>query len=294
LDTRIRRQPDLINFLDTASEEVTVSKAQIYRLSALAVLVLATAVGYAQTFSVLYNFGSQSGDPSRPQNQGIVAQGRDGNMYSTATYGGANNWGAVFQIAPAGTVTTLYSFCSQAKCADGKYAYGGLTLGTDGNFYGTTYNGGAHDYGTVFKVTPAGGLTVLYSFRNGTDGAFPWSPPIEGTDGNFFGVASQYEGKNGSVYKITPSGKFTLLYYFDGAHGRWPFAPLVQGIDGSFYGTTDRGGSDDLGVVFKITRTGKITVLHSFTGSDGQLCGWRSPSGQRWEVLRDNILRGKV
>jgi uncharacterized repeat protein (TIGR03803 family) len=85
----------------------------------------------------------------------------------------------------------------------------GLTLGADGNFYGTTNQGGASIYGTVFKVTPSGKLTVLYSFTNGTDGALPYAPPIQGTDGNFYGTTSQHGiGGNGSVYKITPSGKF--------------------------------------------------------------------------------------
>jgi uncharacterized repeat protein (TIGR03803 family) len=221
----------------------------------------------AQTFSVLYNFGSKSKDPSKPYQSGIVAQGRDGNLYSTTSAGGANNDGAVFKITPSGALTLLYSFDG----AHGMAAFGGLTLGTDGNFYGTTNEGGSSVYGTVFKITPTGKLTVLYSFTNGTDGGLPYAPPVQGTDGNFYGTTSQYgSGGDGSVYKITPTGKFTTLYHFDSTHGSAPVAPLVQGTDGNFYGTAAKGGASGVGVVFKITPSGKLTVLYNFDSTHGQ------------------------
>jgi uncharacterized repeat protein (TIGR03803 family) len=240
-------------------------------LLAVAMLIVTvaatTTIAQAQSFSVLYNFGSKSGDPSKPYQDGIVAQGRDGSLYSTTSAGGANNDGAVFKITPSGVLTRLYSFDG----THGMAAFGGLTLGTDGNFYGTTNVGGASSYGTVFKVTPSGKLTVLYSFTNGNDGALPYAPPIQGTDGNFYGTTSQYgSGGNGSVYKITSTGKFTTLYHFDSTHGSAPVAPLVQGTDGNFYGTAAKGGANGVGVVFKITQSGKLTVLYNFDSTHGQ------------------------
>jgi uncharacterized repeat protein (TIGR03803 family) len=231
-----------------------------YCLLTFVILVLST-VARPQTFSVLYNFGSKSGDPYAPYFPGIVAQGRDGNLYSTASEGGADGYGAVFKITPTGKLGVLYSFDG----ATGFYPNSGLTLGRDGNFYGTTEVGNTNS-GTIFKITPRGNFTVLYTFTNGIDGAFPAAPPIQATDGNFYGTTcgdicnggSSY----GTVYKITPAGNFTPLYQFDGTHGTGSIAPLVQGTDGNFYGT---GG----GIVFKITPAGKLTVLHNFDGTTG-------------------------
>jgi uncharacterized repeat protein (TIGR03803 family) len=168
----------------------------------------------------------------------------------------------MFMITPGGTLTVPYSFD-----ATDAQPYSGLTLGTDGNFYGTTYNGGSSSLGNVFKLTPTGTLTVLHDFV-GSDGSNPYAPPIQGTDGNFYGTTTQYEiTGDGTVYKITPSGKFTILYSFDRTHGQNPQAPLVQGTDGNFYGTTQAGGANSAGVVYKIAASGKLTVIYNFDGS---------------------------
>jgi uncharacterized repeat protein (TIGR03803 family) len=231
-------------------------------------LTVATATSSHAQFSVLHNFGTKSGDGTNPSYSGIVAQGRDGNMYSTTGNGGTNNLGTVFKVTPAGKLTVIYSFDG----THGSEPYGGLTLGTDGNFYGTAFGGGKFSYGTVFKITPGGSLTVLFNFTGGNDGSNPHAPPIEGTDGNFYGT-TRTGGTNiyyGTVYKITPSGLFTTLYSFDVTpHGDYPVAPLVQGTDGNFYGTTVNGGASNQGIVFRITSSGKLTVLYSFgtTGS---------------------------
>jgi len=284
------------------------TKNRIYNLFAVAMLIMIiaapTTVAQAQNFAVLYNFGTKSGDPYAPQNAGIVAQGRDGNLYSTAPSGGTSGFGTVFKITPNGTLTVLYSFDG----TQGEHPYGGLTLGTDGNFYGTTYYGGASNFGTVFKVTPSGSLTVLYSFANGSDGAYPLAPPIQGGDGNFYGTTSQYnDGGPGSLYKITPSGKFTTLYHFDVTHGSDPFAPLVLGTDGNFYGTTNIGGANGFGEVFKVTPSGKLTVLYNFDlthgaypscpliqGSDGNFYGTTYSGGsQTYGVVFKITATGK-
>jgi uncharacterized repeat protein (TIGR03803 family) len=249
--------------------------ADVLRRSLVPVLlVLIAATGLqAQTFSVLYNFGSNSGDPYGPSYSGIVAQGRDGNLYSTAPKGGTC-CGAAFQITPAGTLKIIHNFTGSAN--DGAFPQGGVTLGTDGNFYGTTYEGGSATAGAVFKVTPGGSATTLYSFTGGSDGAYPYAPPVEGNDGNFYGTTTA--GGNtavcnsgcGTIYKITPAGALTTLYKFDITHGYAPYGPLVLGTDGNFYGTAPNGTSANAGVIFRITPAGKFTLLFSFDLTHGE------------------------
>src|SRR5271157_5744414 len=115
--------------------------------------------------TTLYSFCTQANCPDGARPYGGLVQASDGNFYGTTDTDGANGaGGTVFKITPSGTLTTLYSFCSEANCADGSNPYASLVRATDGNFYGTTYGGGAYSSGTVFKITPAGALTTLYSF----------------------------------------------------------------------------------------------------------------------------------
>jgi uncharacterized repeat protein (TIGR03803 family) len=224
-------------------------------------LLLGTSAS-AQAFSVLYNFGTNAGDPSNPTLGDIVLQGRDGNLRGTTPNGGTGA-GAMFKITPHGTLTVLHDFDFEPAV--------GVTLGTDGSFYGTS---DGIEGGTVFKILPNGTLTYLYSFTGG-DGLHPEAVPVQGTDGNFYGTTT--EGGNssncyagcGTVYKITPSGKLTTLYSFDKTHGEFPRAALMQGTDGNFYGTTQIGGPNDQGVVYKIAGSGKLTVLYNFDGPHG-------------------------
>ena len=230
------------------------------------VMVALATTAQSQTYSVLYNFGSNPGDPINPQYDGLISQGRDGKMYSTTITGGANGVGTMFQMTTGGTPAVLYNF---ACCSVAYEPYSGLTLGADGNFYGTTSVGGTFGSGTVFKLTPTGTLSVLYNFA-GSDGGDPHAPPIQGTDGNFYGTTLGGGAQSlGTVYKLTPSGTLTTLYSFDATHGYNAFAPLVQGSDGSFYGTAELGGASGLGLVYKITSTGKLTVLVNFDGTNG-------------------------
>ncbi len=263
------------------------SRARITLTLLALALFAATTVAQAQSFSVLYNFGTNAGDPTNPQ-YGAIAQGRDANLYSTAL-GGAIGAGAMFKITlPGGMLTVPYSFDSTDAGP-----YSGLTLGTDGNFYGATAAGGTSGVGTVFKITPSGTVKLLHSFSV-SDGSQPYGPPIQGTDGNFYGTTA-LGGTNslGTVYKITPSGTLTTLYSFDNTHGDFPYAALVQGTDGNFYGTTPSGGtSGQWGVVYKITASGKLTVIYNFDlthggqpfsplvqGSDGNFYGTTSQGG---------------
>lgn len=235
-------------------------------LAVVALTLAATIVASAQTYSVLYNFGTNSGDPLNPGLPGLVALGRDGHLYSTSSNGGTLGYGTVFKITPAGKLAVLYNFDGP----HGQAPLGGLTLGTDGNFYGTTWYGGAHGNGTIFKITATGKLSVLYSFTGDNDGFQPYAPPIEAEDGNFYGT-SGFGGANGcgTVYKITPSGTFATLHAFSGTDGCTPIAPLVEADDGSFYGTTELGATNNLGEVFRITRSGAFTVIAQFDGTNG-------------------------
>lgn len=219
----------------------------------------------AQSFSTLYNFGTQPNDPQFPIYSGIIAQGRDGNLYSTSPQGGTNGLGTVFKITPAGNLSLLHSFTS----AEGS-PNSGLTLGTDGNFYGTTLNGGTATLGTIFRITPSGVYTVMHNFASG-EGAFPYDPPIQGPDLAFYGTTSGGGGGSGTVYRLTAQGQFNTIYDFDFLHGYQPLSPLVLGNDGNFYGTAHGGGavSDFEGVVFKLTRGGQISVLENFSTSIG-------------------------
>jgi uncharacterized repeat protein (TIGR03803 family) len=219
-------------------------------------------------FRTIYNFCSQTncGDGEHPQ--GTLVLAANGNFYGTTAAGGANGGGTVFEMSPAGLLKTIYSFCSQANCADGGDPVMGLVQGTNGNFYGTTAGGGAQNYGTVFEITNAGYLKTLHSFcslANCADGGDPQVRLMQASDGNFYG-ATLYFGTNccGTVFKITPQGRLITIHSFDGADGSGPPGGLIQATDGDFYGTTLGGGTNNWGTVFKINSTGTLTTLYNF------------------------------
>jgi uncharacterized repeat protein (TIGR03803 family) len=207
--------------------------------------------------------------------------GAGGKLYGTSMYGGANTGcsrsgypgcGMVFRATSKGKAAAIYNFCSQPNCTDGAYPNAGLLRGSDGSFYGATLLGGVgNNSGTIFKISPEGALTTLYSFclqPNCTDGGLP-SPLIQATDGNFYGTTP------GTVFKITPDGLLTTLYTFcsqpnctDGSYADYG---VVQGADGNFYGVTRSGGANDdgggpntAGTVFRLTPAGELTTLYSF------------------------------
>ena len=163
-------------------------------------------------------------------------QATDGNFYGTTLKGGrcSSGCGTVFKITSSGTLTTLYSFCSQPNCTDGSEPQAGLLQATDGNFYGITVGGEietTYYYGTVPKITPAGVLTTVYVFcsqLNCTDGNFPFAGLVQATDGKFYGTTTEgsnpvCDGGNGcrTVYEI--SGTLTTLHTFEGFEGTNPY-----------------------------------------------------------------------
>ena len=223
------------------------------------VLSMAATPAQAQVFTVLDNFLVGGPGPQWPG--GALAQGRDGNLYGWSYAGGTNNTGSLWNTDAAANIATIFSFAA----GTGNDCQSGLTLGVDGNFYGSAFAGCA-GAGYVFKVTPTGTFTVLHTFTGTPDGD---SPGIltQYTDGNFYGVTSKGGANNfGSVFKITPAGVLTTIYSFNGVNNfSNPAYGLTVGNDGNFYGT--QVGGDGLGSVFKITPAGKLTVLHNFTGN---------------------------
>jgi len=185
---------------------------------------------------------------------------------------------AIWLVAPHArggiTLTSTVSFSS----TNGIHPSAALVLGNDGNFYGTTeYGGVSGGYGTVFKMTPAGALTTLVSFKN-NNGAYPTAGLVQNSDGNFYGATSAggTNGGFGTVFKMTPAGALTTLFAFDSTNGANPYGELVLDASGNLYGTTGYGGpyTDQdanglgYGTVFKITTNGTLTTLYAFTGGE--------------------------
>jgi len=246
----------------------------------LAVGANASATTGTPTFTTLYSFSALSTqykntDGGWPE-AGLIL-GNDGCLYGTTTYGGLYGDGTVFKITSSGALTTLHTFSGTDGIIPNT-----LVLGSDGNFYGTTYSGGANSKGTFFKMTSSGMLTTLHSFsafnssQENTDGGQPQSALVQGTDGYFYGTASN-GGANGygTIFKITSSGTLTTLYSFNAevnlanVGGANPYGALAWGGDGYLYGTAPYGGGYGFGSAFKITTSGAFTSLHDFYAATG-------------------------
>ena len=238
------------------------------------------------TFTTLYTFSATGGtnetnsDGANPY--GRLTQGSDGNFYGTTRLGGAYGSGTVFQITPAGVLTSLYSFGAIGTAAgtpgqnlDGLFPVAGLIQGTDGNFYGGTTSGGQNGIGTLFKISAAGALTALHQFSSATAGTLTlsinpttitlgqtatltWTSsggqsegggPLHsltfGQDGNLYGFGGEVASATDTVFQLTPEGLVTTVVpaSTSNANGGDPNS-LFQTSDGSFYGTT-RYGNDN-------------------------------------------------
>lgn len=255
-----------------------------------------TSGGYGTVFQLtptgsrrtLHSFSDTDG--AQPA---TVLQAPSGILYGIAEIGGITNGGTVFSVTHKGTFTTIYKFCSQTNCTDGSIPID-LIQAFDGSLYGVTADGGTHNVtgGTVFKVSPSGTLTSLYSFcalQNCADGEEPLGL-AQGSDGNFYGVTNSGGANNGgTVFKITSAGQVTTLYNFCSqtacADGQAPVGSLVQGTDGNFYGVTNLGGYTGdgtlgYGVIFRMTPQGGFTTLYTFcSGGSGCTDGSVPQSG---------------
>lgn len=236
--------------------------------------------------TTIYSFCVQADCPDGADPRGGLVLATDQNFYGATATGGGQNAGTIFRITSQGILKTLYSFCAQSNCADGRFPIGALIVASNGDFYGVTQSGGANSAGTIFKITSHGKLTTLYSFCalvDCADGSTPMSGLVRGTDGNLYGTTAA-GGNNGpfscpsgcgTVFKIAPTGTLTTLHMFDFTDGNDPAAALIQANNGRFYGSTFSGGTvldvcgQGCGTIFAISPKGVLNTEVKFEWSNG-------------------------
>jgi len=229
-------------------------------------LTITTTAGSKE--STLYNFCSVAGCADGSSPVGLVADAV-GNFYGVTAGGGSGITpnGTIFDLTPSSggwTENVLYNFCSAPNCTDGAAPYGGLTIDSQGNLYGTTYTGGTAStcegggYGTVYELSPSHGswiYTVLYSFLGGSNGSSPSATLTFDTHGNLYGTtvgggdpSCDYEGEScGTVFELVHSASGwsqSVLYAFGTSGPNDGWAPRGETLDsnGNVYGTTVNGG----------------------------------------------------
>ena len=258
--------------------------SRLIRCFGAMLIFLATAsLVQAQVYTQIHSF-DESKEGSNPNDPNMLAQGEDGNLYSTLLFKTSFD-GSIFVSSTSGVAAFVYAF----QGVDGNSPQSGLSLGFDGNFYGTTEIGGS-GMGTVFKFG-SGGFTSLHSF-SGSDGAYPWAPPIQAPDGNIYGITSNGDNP-GTIYRITPSGAFSTI----GTAPTQTIAPLFLGSDGNLYGTTPNGGDFNQGTVFQLKITGKkptLKIIHSFKtdGKDGTNPAGPVMQGMDGKLYGTTVWRG--
>jgi uncharacterized repeat protein (TIGR03803 family) len=221
--------------------------------------------------TVLYNFkgGADGANPYA----GVIRNSA-GNIYGTTYRGGAANAGVVYRVDATGHEKVLYSFTGGA---DGGHPYAGVIADASGNLYGTTYKGGTANAGVIYKLTPSGQETVLYSFTGGTDGGNPYAGVIADAAGNLYGTtlyggtAPFFPYADGVIYKLDTAGRETVLYSFDGQNRGpgGPYAGVIRDAAGNLYGAASFGGINSGGVLYKIDTGGHFRVLFSFVENHG-------------------------
>ena len=242
--------------------------AMVLTLLAVVVLFAGAVPAQAQTPTVLYRFAGFNGDGCVPR--GNIVQGRDGNMYGgSSTICGGPGSAAIYKISPAGAESLLFIFPFNWTNCGGA----GLTLGNDGNFYGACESGNpATGMGSIFQLTPAGVFTDLYDFTGANGDSLPVYPPIQGVDGNFYGVTGNESQVCGNIYKLTPAGVYKNLHTFVFNNSECHSSNLVQASDGNLYGTlAECPGVSVLGCVYKISTAGVYKIIHNFALTTGNV-----------------------
>lgn len=245
-------------------------------------------------YTVLHHFSAGNGENP----EGTLLAAPDGMLYGTTMMGGADNRGTIYRISTSGAHEVLYSFpgltqfSSQglATNATGANPRAGLMLGLDGNFYGTAYQGGEYGHGSVFRMTPAGEVSVLHAFRGPSfGGSNPLATITQDAAGNFYGT-TQRGGylHRGTAWRLSPDGEtFTLLHSFSGSatDGQAPWATLLH-AHGTLYAVTFSDTLGDAGAIVRLDEgTGggppvSLSVSQSEItyGSDITL-DWNAPAG---------------
>jgi uncharacterized repeat protein (TIGR03803 family) len=213
---------------------------------------------------------------------GSVVRDSAGNLFGVTYYGGfgcsiyLQGCGTVFKLDASGKETILHRF---GREGDGRFP-NGVIRDAAGNLYGRTVAGGVLSLcgsgcGTIFKVDASGKETVLYRFRNGTDGEIPLGGVIRDAAGNLYGTTGAGGANSyGTVFMLDANGKLTVLHSLTISEGCYAAASLFRDAAGNLYGTTSSCGEFGDGTVFKVAPSGKTTVLHTFTGgTDGGVPG---------------------
>jgi uncharacterized repeat protein (TIGR03803 family) len=206
---------------------------------------------------------------------GGVIQDVDGNLFVVSFAGGdfscsLTGCGTIFKLSGPNAATLVHTFGGEGA-RDGQDPNGSLVRDDAGSLYGTTLDGGASGYGTIFKIVPGDSETVLYSFEGSGDGSFPSSGVYRDPQGNLYGTTASGGSHNlGTVFKVTNSGEHLVLHDFSGSDGDQPTGGVILDPSGNIYGVTYLGGRHNKGTVFKLNTNGDLTVLHDFSGaSDG-------------------------
>ncbi len=217
----------------------------------------------------VYSFDGQGAHGGANPGYGNLVQGSDGYLYGT-TEVSVGTEGTVFKISTAGKLKTLYVFCTDGEpCLNGARPLGGLSLGSNGKFYGSTSLGGSPGDGTVFQITTAGKFKWLYDFGTTTNGSDPWAPPILAANGLLYGTTSGGGSANeGTIYEMSTTGTNAASLSFVGKNGIYPYARLIQAANGTLYGTTSELAAGN-GTVFAVTENEGFKTLHKFNGAPG-------------------------
>jgi uncharacterized repeat protein (TIGR03803 family) len=262
---------NLLNKGDTALDPLLYAEGKLFGISYGgppgdgALFVLTESAKGTWSRKDWYKFKRTGSDPSAPA--GSLILGSNGDPYGVTEYGGSDIGGGTAYTVNFKThaLSVIHNFQGPALTDSPDTA---LLLATDGNFYGGTYGSG-NTAGTIFKMSPKGKVSTFYTFSTSVLGGL-FGPLIQGSDGNFYGVADIY------LFQLTPDAVLTVLHTFgQGTDGGAPAGAVAQGPNGNLYGMCAAGGTAGYGTIYESSTDGSTyTVLHNFgdgsVPNDGQ------------------------